>query len=68
MYCIIILTVLFVLVTTLLGASYGFLLIGVDFNFFVIKIKSMLLNQSLYFLLNRLSWAGGLFIAIVFSL
>lgn len=53
----------------LLAVSFGvFQLIHLDFTFLLNKIKSMLLGRSLYFLFNRLGWAGGLFLATLYFL
>ena len=49
--------------------SFSFLWIGMDFHFFLVKLKSMLLTKSLHFLFSRLGWCGGgLVIAIVLTI
>nr|YP_010833570.1 hypothetical protein QLP06_mgp043 [Jatropha curcas]WFG81196.1 hypothetical protein [Jatropha curcas] len=58
-----------ILLLLLLLFYLAFLLIGIDFNLFLVKLKSMLLTKSLHFLFSRLGWCGGgLVIAVVFSL
>lgn len=60
----------FLILLTLLGVCYCLcVIINFDFHLLLVKVKSMLLAKSLYFLLNRLGWfAGGLFIAVIFAL
>lgn len=48
---------------------FSFLLIGMDFNLFLVKLQSILLTKSLHFLFSRLGWCGGgLVIAVVLTI
>jgi len=59
----------FVLISILFLLYFSFLLIGMDFNLFLVKLKSMLLTKSLHFLFSRLGWCGGgLVIAVVLTI
>lgn len=59
----------FVLSSILFFFFFSFLWIGMDFNLFLVKLKSMLLTKSLHFLFSRLGWCGGgLVLAIVFTI
>jgi len=58
-----------VLISILFCFYFEFLLIGMDFHLFVVKLKSMLLTKYLHFLFSRLGWCGGgLVIAIVLTI
>ena len=46
---------------------YFFPIIHFDFPILWLKIKSMLLRKSLYYLLNRLGWAGGILSAVLLA-
>lgn len=60
--CLVKLSTVCLLLVTLLTVSYsGFLLLGMDWGIFLLKIKAMVLSRSFHFLFRQLGWcAGGL--------
>lgn len=63
-------TVVLLLVTLLTVCYSGFLVLGLDWNILLVKIKSMLLGRSFHFLFSRLGWCCGDFLlaAIFFGI
>ena len=55
-------TVVLLLVTLLTVCYSGFLVLGLDWNILLVKIKSMLLGRSFHFLFSRLGWCCGDFL------